>query len=228
MDLDAVAASEADAAVLVGLLLRRRVHAHPSANICALATDVIKVGCLITAGCNVIFTVESCCLAASVALETIACPCAMGWVPVSLQTVHGLPERNCAVEYVREHGNGMQRVLVIRAPLAAARRVFDTVAAACADAARRPASAARRSPRGPSRPVLRPEVSLLGLPLSPDDRLTPHARSCRGPSPASAHFAESYLEIGTSAGVGRALLIEARCVCLCAAACPCQSVKRCT
>ena len=54
-----------------------------------------------------------------------------------------------------------------RTPLAAARRVFDTVAAACADAAQRPASAVRRSPRGPSRAVLRPEVSLLGLPLAP-------------------------------------------------------------
>ena len=56
MDLDALAASEADAAVLVGLLLRRRVHAHPTAEICALATNVIKVKCLFTAGCNVIFT----------------------------------------------------------------------------------------------------------------------------------------------------------------------------
>lgn len=53
----------------------------------------------------------------------------------------------------------MQRILVDRAPVTAVRRVFDTVAAACADAARRPASAARRSPRGPSRPVLRPEAS---------------------------------------------------------------------
>ncbi len=53
----------------------------------------------------------------------------------------------------------VQRVLVDRAPLTAVRGVFDTVAAACADAARRPASAARRSPRGPSRPVLRPEVT---------------------------------------------------------------------
>ncbi len=53
----------------------------------------------------------------------------------------------------------VQRVLVDRAPLTAVRRVFDTVAAACADAARRPASAARRSPRGPSRPALRPEVT---------------------------------------------------------------------
>ncbi len=44
MDLKALAHSEADAAMLVGMLLRRRVHAHPSTDICALATDVIKVG----------------------------------------------------------------------------------------------------------------------------------------------------------------------------------------
>ena len=87
MDLDALAASEADAAVLVGLLLRRHVHAHPTADICALATSVIKVECLIIAGCNVIFTLGSCCLAASVAVEDIPCPYAMGWVPVSLQCV---------------------------------------------------------------------------------------------------------------------------------------------
>ena len=43
MDLGALAASDADAAVLVGVLLRRRVHAHPGVDICALATDVIKV-----------------------------------------------------------------------------------------------------------------------------------------------------------------------------------------
>ena len=60
----------------------------------------------------------------------------------------------------------VQGVLVDRALLTAVRRVFDTVAAACADAARRPASAARRSPRGPSRPVLRPEVTDYASSLS--------------------------------------------------------------
>lgn len=50
-----------------------------------------------------------------------------------------------------------------RAPVTAARQVFDTVAAACSDAARRPLSAARRSPRGHSRPVLHPEVCCLFL-----------------------------------------------------------------
>ena len=43
MDLGALAASEADTAVLVGVLLRRRVHAHPGVDICVLAIDVIKV-----------------------------------------------------------------------------------------------------------------------------------------------------------------------------------------
>ena len=43
VDLGALAKSGADAALLVGMLLRRRVHAHPSTDICALATDVIKV-----------------------------------------------------------------------------------------------------------------------------------------------------------------------------------------
>ncbi len=43
VELNALAHSEADAAMLVGMLLRRRVHAHPSTDICALATDVIKV-----------------------------------------------------------------------------------------------------------------------------------------------------------------------------------------
>lgn len=43
MDLSALAACEADPAVLVGVLLRRRVHAHAGVDICALATDVIKV-----------------------------------------------------------------------------------------------------------------------------------------------------------------------------------------
>ena len=43
VDLEAVAHSEADAAVLTGVLLRRRSSAHPSTDICALATGVIKV-----------------------------------------------------------------------------------------------------------------------------------------------------------------------------------------
>ena len=43
MDLAALAACEADAAVLVGVLLRRRLSAHPSTDIRALATGVIKV-----------------------------------------------------------------------------------------------------------------------------------------------------------------------------------------
>ena len=53
----------------------------------------------------------------------------------------------------------LQRVLVDRAAMTAVRCIFDAVAVACADAVRRPASAARRSPRGPTRPVLRPEVT---------------------------------------------------------------------
>lgn len=43
VDLQALAACEGDAALLVGVLLRRRHSAHPSTDICALATGVIKV-----------------------------------------------------------------------------------------------------------------------------------------------------------------------------------------
>ena len=43
IDLEAMAHSEADAAVLTGVLLRRRASAHPSTDICALAMGVIKV-----------------------------------------------------------------------------------------------------------------------------------------------------------------------------------------
>ena len=49
MDLGVLAASEADAVVLVGVLLRRRVHAHPGVDICALATDVVKVAAVCAA-----------------------------------------------------------------------------------------------------------------------------------------------------------------------------------
>ena len=67
----------------------------------------------------------------------------------------------CVEESVGRHSCRdavLQRLLVDRAPVTAVRRVFDAVAAACAEAAKRPVSAARRSPRGPSRPVLPPEV----------------------------------------------------------------------
>ena len=57
MDLGALAASEANAAVLMGVLLRRRVHAHPSVDICALATDVIKVAAVCTAQSGVLYSI---------------------------------------------------------------------------------------------------------------------------------------------------------------------------
>ena len=66
----------------------------------------------------------------------------------------------------------LQRVLVDRAAVTVVRCIFDVVAAACADASRRPPSAARRSPRGPTRPVLRPEVTAQHA-AAPCPRKTP-------------------------------------------------------
>ena len=54
MDLGALAACEMDAALLVGVLLRRRVYAHLGVDICALATNVIKVAgsCTVHSGAS--------------------------------------------------------------------------------------------------------------------------------------------------------------------------------
>jgi len=43
VDLAALATSEAAAAVLVGMLHRWRVDVHPSTDVCAMITDVLKV-----------------------------------------------------------------------------------------------------------------------------------------------------------------------------------------